>query len=351
MDKTVESDGILNHTFKQRGEKAMEKKKVIMDVDTGSDDAIAIMMAVLSGQLDILGITVTQGNRPLTNCVENTLRVLDMLGADIPVYAGCPAPMVRDLTPGRGANNPGGGVGIVEDGVEYTIHPAYLDLPAAHSQVQKKHACSFLVEAIHAAEGKVTLIPVGPPTNIGMAFRMDPTIAQKVEEVVFMGGAVDKGNVTPVAEANFFHDPEAVKIVLDSGVKVRCITLNATHSAEISMPQADELIALGTKSGKLAGDLIHLRAKASQKMGWHSGQWEAIHDALAVAAVLDESVITDLRRQKCNIDINGGFGDGQLIVEHRNEQDLSVNTYVSYRADGEKFFAMMKEMMAKGPKI
>lgn len=329
----------------------MEKKKVILDVDTGSDDAIAIMLAVLSEQLDILGITVTQGNRPLQNCVENTLRVLDMLGADIPVYPGCAAPMVRNLTPGRAANNPGGGVSIVENGVEYTIHPPYLDLPEAHSRAQNKHACTFLLETLQKAESKVTLIPVGPPTNIGMAFRMDPSIAEKVEEVVFMGGAVDKGNVTPVAEANFFHDPEAVKIVLESGVKIRFITLNATHSAEISMPEADSLLALGTKAGKLAGELIHLRALASKKMGWHSGEFEAIHDALAVCAVLDEAVITDLRRQKCNIDISGGFGDGQLIVEHRNENDLSVNTYVSYKADKALYFKMMSRFLARGPKL
>ncbi len=317
------------------------KKKVILDVDTGSDDAIALMLAVLCDEFDILGITVTQGNRPLQNCVENTLRVLDMLGATIPVYPGCPAPMVRELTPGRTANNPQGDIGIIEEGVEYTIHPPFINIPPAVSKPQPKHACSFIVEAVKTANSKVTLIPVGPPTNIGMAFRMDPTIAENIEEVVFMGGAVDRGNVTPVAEANFFHDPEAVKIVIDSGVPIRFITLNATHSAEISMPEADKLAALGTKAGALAASLIHIRAEASKRMGWHDGTHEPIHDALAVAAVIDPSVITDLRRQQCNIDISGGFGDGQLIVEHRNEHDTSVNTYVSYNADQPKFFQMM----------
>ena len=325
-----------------------QKKKVILDVDTGSDDAIAIMLAVLSDELDILGITVTQGNQQLDACVDNTLRVLDMLGADIPVYPGCPAPMVRELTPGRSANNPQRGIGIVENGVEYTIHPKFTFLPAAVSEAQKKHACSFIIEALHQSTEKVTLIPVGPPTNIGMAFRMDPTIAEHVEEVVFMGGAVDMGNVTPVAEANFFHDPEAVKIILDSGVRVRIITLNATHSAQLSMQDADKLGALGTKAGDLAAKLIYLRAEASKKMGWHNGEHEAIHDALAVAAVLEPSVIQDLRRQHCNIDISGGFADGQLIVEHRNENDTSAQTYVSYKADKEKFCQLLQMCLQKG---
>jgi len=324
-----------------------QKKKVILDVDTGSDDAVAIMLAVLSGELDILGITVTQGNQALENCVDNTMRVLHMLGADIPVYPGCPAPMVRYLTPGRSANNVERPIFIVEDGIEYTIHPDFTILPPSTAKPQEKHACSFIVETLKQSTEKVTLIPVGPPTNVGMAFRMDPTIVEKVEEVVFMGGAVNMGNVTPIAEANFFHDPEAAKIIIDSGVKVRIIPLNATHSAKLTMQDADDLASLGTKAGDLAAYLLRLRSQASIKMGWHDGQEEAMHDALAVAAVIDPTVITDLRRQKCFIDIAGGAGDGQLIVEHRNQNDSSASTYVAYKADKEKFYQMIRMHLQK----
>lgn len=329
----------------------MQRKKVILDVDTGSDDAVALMLALLSDELDILGITVTWGNRPVENCADNTLRVVELLGKNTPVYMGCPAPMVKGLLPGRLANNPGGGVSIFEEGVEYTIHPEHLPIPAPKGNVQQAHACTFLIDTILNSPEKITLIPVGPPTNIGMAFRMCPAIVNNIEEVVFMGGAVDMGNVTPVAEANIFHDPEAAKIVLDSGVKTKFITLNATHSAQLTMAEAQELNALGTKAGEFAARLINIRADASRRMGWSTGETEPIHDALAVAAVLDETVITDWRRQKCNIDISGGFADGQLIVEHRNENNLTVNSFVSYKADKEKYFSMLKAAFSKGPKI
>src|SRR3712207_3253339 len=137
----------------------------------------------LHDALPIFGITVTQGNRPLKNCVENTLRALDMLDSHIPVYGGCPDAMVRNMIPGRNANNPTDGISLFENGVEYTIHPEYLELPPAVSKAQTKHACSFIIDAVKKSREKISIITVAPPTNIGMAFRMDPTIKDNIEEV------------------------------------------------------------------------------------------------------------------------------------------------------------------------
>lgn len=330
---------------------AEERKRVILDVDTGSDDAVAEMLALLSGELEVLGISVTWGNCKVEDCVQNTLQVVEMLGTGTPVYKGCPEAMVREMTPGRVANNPKNQISVVEDGKEFTIHPTKMPLPDAVGTARPEHACTFLIDAVKKSDRKVTLIPVGPPTNVGMAFRMDPSIAENIEEVIFMGGAVDMGNATAVAEANFFHDPEAAKIVIDSGVKVRIVPLNATHSAKLTLEDADELIALGTEAGKLAGDLVKMRADVSRRMGRSDGKSEPIHDALAVAWCLDDSVMIDVRRQKCDIDINGGIADGQLVVDHRNENDTSVNTYVAYKADKDKFLAILKKHLAKGPKV
>lgn len=325
-----------------------KKKPIILDVDTGSDDAIAILLAALSGRFDILGITVTQGNRPLARCVENTLRVLRLCGReDIPVYPGCPAPMVRNLAPGRNANNPTEGIERVVDGRLYTIHPAEFDLPESRVAPREKHACSFLIEAVKASPEPVTLVTVAPPTNIGMAFRMDPAIAEKVEQVVFMGGSVGRGNVTPVAEANFFHDPEAVKIVIDSGVKCVFVTLNATHSAELTLEDAAVLEGLGSSVGVFAGGIIRLRAEASKMMGWSDGKSDAIHDAMAVAWLLDPGVITDLRRQRCNIDFSGGYGDGQLIVDWTASDDPGASCFVAYAADHDRFFRVVRDVLGE----
>lgn len=322
-----------------------QRKRVILDVDTGSDDAIAIMLAALSPELDLLGITVTWGNRPVENCVENTLRVLELLGKEneIPVYRGCPQPMVRYLTKQRNASLEKDGISVVKDGKEYSVHPAHLDLPPAAASAKKLHACSYLVETLLRAEEKVTLIPVGPPTNLGMAIRMEPSIIEHVEEVVFMGGAVGMGNITPCAEANFYHDPEAAKIILDSGVPCRIIGLNATHSAELSLDDAAVLKKLGTPAACLASDLIRTRIEALMVIGDGNGYSDAIHDALAVASVIVPEVITDMRRSRCDIDINGGAADGQLIVDTRirYEGETGINTQIAYRADKKRFFDLL----------
>lgn len=328
------------------------RKKVILDVDTGSDDAIALMLAVQSQQLNILGVTVTWGNRPVDDCVENTLRVLSFLGKEkeIPVYRGCPEPMVRYLTKQRNAALDKDGISIVEDEKEYSVHPVRLNLPETTAKAQRQHACSFLVETLLASEEKITLIPVGPATNVGMAFRMEPAIREHIEEVVFMGGAIGRGNITPCAEANFYHDPEAAKIVLDSGVPCRIVGLNATHSVELNLDDAKALRALGTPPAHFAAELIETRIDALQRMGNSDGYSDAIHDAVAVATVLDPSVITEEGCWRCDIDINGGAADGMLIADRRlgYEADETVCTWVEMKADKTKFFGMLCECLGRG---
>lgn len=328
---------------------ADKRRKVILDVDTGSDDAVALMAAVLSPQLEVIGVTVTWGNRPVDACVRNTLQVLEYVGrGDIPVYAGCPEPMVRDLLPSRRVPNH---VGVVEDGVEYTIHPRVMPIPPAAGAPQAQHAVSWLVETLTNAAEPISIVAVGPLTNLGMALRMRPGIAQAIAEISVMGGAVDWGNVTPVAEANFFHDPEAAKIVLDCGAKVTCVTLNATHSGPFSLEDAERFEALGTRAGSLTGRLIRIRAEASRRLGWSDGTLEDVHDPLAVVSLVEPDVLTDLRRQKCNIDISGGFADGMLIVDHANEQDESVNTWVSYKADAARYHGFLFDRFRTGPRL
>ncbi len=323
----------------------IDKKKVILDVDTGSDDAIAIMLAALSDELDVIGITVTWGNRPVENCVENTLRVLDLLklGNKIPVYRGCPQPIVRYLTKQRNAALEKDGISIEVEGKSFTFHPAYLDLPPAISKAKPKHACTYLVETLLASDEKITLIPVGPLTNLGIALRMEPEIAGHIEEIVLMGGAVGMGNITPCAEANFYHDPEAAKIIIDSGIPCRIIGLNATHSAELTLEDAAVLSSIDTPASKLAGALIETRIKALNIMGNGNGYSDAIHDALAVASVIEPSIITEERILRCDIDINGGASDGMLIVDQRMgyEADSTVITRVAFQADKRKFFSLL----------
>lgn len=322
-------------------------KKVILDVDTGSDDAIAIMMAVLSGKLDILGITVTWGNRPVEDCVKNTLKVLELLGKKISVYRGCPQAMVRYLTRQRNAALDKDGISITLDGEEYTVHPSSFPLPEPQEKEQDEHACSFLVNTVKASKEKITLIAVGPLTNLGMALRMYPEMKDHIEKIVIMGGGVHKGNITPCAEANFYHDPEAAKIVLESGIPCDVVPLNATHSAEISLDDAGKLEATGKDAAVFAAKLIRQRIEALEKMQAGNGYSDAIHDALAVASLLDERVIEMWETKAFDIDINGGAGDGALIIDDRMNAEVEFPVRFAMKANKEIFFEMMKETLSR----
>ena len=162
----------------------MEKKKVILDVDTGTDDAIAIMTAVMSETLEVLGVCAVNGNRGIDFTTENTLRVIEYLGKDIPVFRGCSLPMVVSLTEGRREDIPYKGPKDPQD----NVHGDYIDLPPATIQEQLVSAVRWLVDTLMASEGDIILIPVGPLTNIAMALRIEPRIAQKIKRIVIMGG-------------------------------------------------------------------------------------------------------------------------------------------------------------------
>ena len=321
----------------------MSKRRIIMDVDTGSDDAVALMLACKSPELQLEAVTVGWGNRPVENCVENTLKVLHLVGRDdIPVYQGCPHAIVKYMDRPFVST-----CTIVVDGIEHSIHPARFNIPEAIRKPEKQHAVSFLVEYLMNQTEKITVVTVGPPTNLGMAFIMEPRIKDHIEEVVFMGGSINRGNDTPVAEANFSHDPEAAKIIIDSGVKCTLITLNATHSAELSLDDAKEFEKLGNKEGRFTAELIRIRIDAYIYLGFGNGESDAMHDALAVAYLIDPSIITDMRQLHCDIDIARGAAYGMVVADQRGNNSIypEINTYVSFAADREKFRKMLLERL------
>lgn len=318
----------------------MDKINVILDVDTGMDDAAAIVIAALSKKLNLLGITVCHGNQPLEYTLENTLRVVEMLGKDIPVYAGCPEPMVQRLYAGRLNNIRKQKVRKIIDGKEITIHDRELNLPKAKISPESTHACTFIIETLKNAKEKVTLIPIGPLTNIGMALRMDPSIKDNIEEIVLMGGGIDVGNRTPVAEANFYDDPEAAQIVLSSGCKLRLITLEATETVLISREDAQMFRC--SREGNFVADVIEKYIHNLQLLSISGDGKVAVHDATAVCAVIEPSIITDIRRKNCDVDFGGGFADGQLLVDNRTFIKPDSQTFVAYATDREKCIEIMK---------
>ena len=321
----------------------MEKKKVILDVDTGTDDAIAIMTAVMSENLEVLGVCAVNGNRGIDFTTENTLRVIEYLGKDIPVFRGCSLPMVVSLTEGRREDIPYKGPKDPQD----NVHGDYIDLPPATIQEQPVSAVRWLVDTLMASEGDITLIPVGPLTNIAMALRIEPRIAQKIKRIVIMGGGCREVNITPTAEFNFWIDPEAAKIVFDCGCDILVVPLDATHAAAVSIRTAEALERKGTKPATLTARIIRQRQNAYK-------HWQPmadidsvpVHDALAVCAVLDESVLGPVVETYADVDIGKGAADGMSIFDLDNRyKDRKKNVKVALGADPERFADMLLNIL------
>src|SRR5258707_8380913 len=174
----------------QKGRPRMTHR-IILDVDTGTDDAVALMVAALSPEIELLGATTVNGNTLVHNCTENTLRVFDYIGkSEIPVFQGMHLPLVRQN---------------IEQEIPATgIHGDFLDLPPSRTKKQTQHAVDWLIETYMKSEGDIILVPVGPLTNIAVAIRKEPRILEKIPELVIMGGAHDHGNSTPSAEFNIW---------------------------------------------------------------------------------------------------------------------------------------------------
>ena len=321
----------------------MEKKKVILDVDTGTDDAIAIMTAVMSENLEVLGVCAVNGNRGIDFTTENTLRVIEYLGKDIPVFRGCSLPMVVSLTEGRREDIPYKGPKDPQD----NVHGDYIDLPPATIREQPVSTVRWLVDTLMASEGDITLIPVGPLTNIAMALRIEPRIAQKIKRIVIMGGGCREVNITPTAEFNFWIDPEAAKIVFDCGCDILVVPLDATHAAAVSIRTAEALERKGTKPATLTARIIRQRQNAYK-------HWQPmadidsvpVHDALAVCAVLDESVLGPVVETYADVDIGKGAADGMSIFDLDNRyKDRKKNVKVALGADPERFADMLLNIL------
>ena len=325
-----------------------EKRKVILDVDTGSDDAVAIMAAVCAPELEVLGVCSVAGNQPIDNTTENTLRVMQLLGSDIPVYRGASGPLVAQLDYRRQKMAFNLKPEEVEaGGKKIRMHDAYLDLPAATIKTQNLPAAMFIVDAVRKADSKVTLLPVGPLTNIALALKLDPTIVNNIEEIILMGGGHAVFNHTSASEFNIWFDPEAAEIVLQSGAKITMVPLDATHAASLSLDDAKALRGLHTPQADFAAEMIEHRVEVHNADGQMGGakNLAPIHDALVVCAAIDPSVLTDVRFMRVDVDCSGGYADGQTLCDTRALPTKPRNCHVALDADPKKFGQMLLERL------
>jgi inosine-uridine nucleoside N-ribohydrolase len=309
--------------------------KVILDVDTGTDDAVALMVAALSPDIELVGATSVNGNTTLDFTTENTLRVFDWIGMpEIPVHRGMDRPLARSQ---------------VARGMATRIHGDMLDLPAASTaKLQPGHAVDWLIDTYLESDGDIVLCPVGPLTNIAVAIQKEPRIVDAIPEIVIMGGAHDHGNMTASAEFNIWLDPEAARIVVNCGRPIRMIPLDATHRALVSTQDAGRLRALGTPAGEAAARFVLKRIDgydATQPMPHRAGA-APVHDALAVCSIIDPSIVTT-QHIPVDVEVYAELSVGRTVCDFRFRSGKPANVEFAMDADEPKFVGMLLEILGR----
>jgi purine nucleosidase len=311
---------------------AMTPRKIIIDTDPGQDDAVAILLALASPEIDLLGLTCVAGNVPLALTTRNARIVCELAGRpDVRVFAGCDRPLSRKLVT---AEHVHGKTGL--DGI---------DLPDPVMPLQELHAVDFLIDTLRAeAPGSVTLCPIGPLTNIATALQRAPDIAPRIREIVLMGGAYfEVGNITPAAEFNIYVDPEAARIVFGAGVPLVVMPLDVTHKALTTRARVDAFRAAGRVGPAVAGWTDFFERFDKEKYG---SQGAPLHDPCTVAYVLRPDLFAG-RHINVEIETDGTFTTGMTVADWWRVSGRAANATFIKDIDADGFFALITERIAR----
>jgi len=304
--------------------------QIILDCDPGHDDAIALMLALGSPEIELLGVTTVAGNQTVQKTTANAIRVLDHLGReDISVAAGAGRPLVRER---QVAANVHGETGL--DGPE---------LPPAAREPEPDHAIDWIAKTLSAQPRAVTLVATGPLTNIALFLARYPELEPRVDRIVLMGGAIAEGNVTPAAEFNIWADPEAAQRVFSSGLDVTMVGLDVTHRALLTDVHARELAGRGI-AGRLLADLYGFYVQHHRRR--YNWDGAPVHDAVAVAHVIDETLLETV---DCGVIVDTGpeLSRGRTYVDRWGSAGWRPNCHVAVDIDSERFLGLLVERVAR----
>jgi len=292
---------------------------IVIDCDPGHDDAIAILLALASSELELRAISTVAGNQTLDKTTRNALKVLELVGrTDIPVCSGAAAPLQREL---RTAPHVHGESGL--DGPE---------LPEPTTPTVEQDVADFLAEHLRP---DVVLVPVGPLTNVGQLLEKHPDV--RPQRIVWMGGAIAEGNITPAAEFNCFVDPEAAAQVFASGIDITMIGLDVTHKALFEREHAERLRGK-SKAGTFVAELADFFLRFHKERYGMEGS--PIHDAMAVAQVLDPSLVETLHTN-VEIETQSQWCDGRTVVDRWHATERPANAHVGIDADADRFLELL----------
>ena len=307
----------------------MIKKKIIIDTDPGQDDAVALLLALASKELEILGITCVAGNVPLSLTSENARKILELTRyTEIPVFAGADRPIKRTLVT---AEHVHGKTGI--DG-------PVLEKPKI--KLQSKEAIEFIIETILSyPKDEITLCTLGPLTNIGLAFQREPRIKTLIKEIIMMGGGFfEGGNITPAAEFNIYVDPEAAAEVLDSGIPITMLPLDVTHKALTSRSRIESFRKIGNKAGIATAEMLDFFERFDvEKYGSEGGP---LHDPNVITYLLRPEFYEG-KYVNVEIELGSDLTRGMTVVDWWNVTTRKKNVYYIDKVKDEEFFNFLIE--------
>jgi inosine-uridine nucleoside N-ribohydrolase len=323
---------------------AATPRRIILDCDTGVDDAIAILLALRSLELKVEALTAVSGNVPLSFTLPNTLRMVELTGrTDVPVAAGAAAPLMRrpiSASDVHGNNGLGG-----------------LDFPDPKLKPLAESASELIRRVVRSSPGKITIVGIGPLTNVALALKADPSLAAQIKEIVVMGGSLSGGNITPPAEFNFYVDPEAARIVFDSGVPVTMVGLNVTQKVQIGETQIAALEAAKTPVSQAAAKILRATLDHMRQTRGAGINSMAMHDPLTVAHLIDPTILT-LKDYYVQIETTGEFSAGESVAfdhsprlsppmstgqpaSESSPPEYKPNCKVAVAVDPDKFFRLL----------
>ena len=311
-------------------------RKIIIDTDPGQDDAVALMLALASPHdIEVLAVVTVAGNVPLTHTTANARQVLELAGrADLPIYAGCARPMRRRLVTAEHVHGPTG-----LDG------PA---LPAPTMPVQSQHGVQYLIKTFRKAEpGSITLVTLGPLTNVAMALVEAPDIAARIREIVaVLGTWSENGNITPAAAFNEYVDPEAADVVLTSGISLTMVPMDVTHQCLTTPPRLAALRANGNACSVAAADMLAFsEAFDIAKYGWEGAP---LHDPCAIAYLLDPTMFGG-RKVNVMVETAGTYTSGMSVVDWWRVTDREPNAMFLREVDVDGFYALLTQQLGRLP--
>jgi purine nucleosidase len=307
------------------------KRKFWIDTDTASDDAVALIMAFMHPDIDVVGLSIVAGNVPLDMGVQNALYTAELCQATMPIYAGAAKPLSRELGTAQFVHG--------EDGM------GDIGLGLSGRTATPGDAIDKLIEALHANAGHIELVTLGPLTNIALALQKDPSIAKTVKRCVIMGAVADHiGNVTQVAEFNMWVDPEAADVVLQSGMHLEFVGWDISRTEAVVTPQESAMIrSLGTERASFSVDIQRVLEKFCAEETHLNGF--DLPDPIAMAYAIDTSIATEAHHWYLEAETNSLLTRGMVVMDTLGVMHKEPNAIVVTRASHEKFMSMLVDAL------